>query len=106
MNKKIIQPELTPHAALKTIKDLAKNTDNVFLIPHAKQSMKKRQITLSQIIECLLKGTITEGPYHEIGADNWRVRMEYFSSGQCIKVIAELITNDNNEKIIVITTFK
>ncbi len=103
--KKILSIDMSANTALKIIKGLAIDSANVFLIDHAKKSMKKRHITLSQIIQCLLKGAITEGPYRDIGSGNWRVRMEHYSSGQCIKVVAELMTNSNNEKIIVITTF-
>ncbi|RIZ68665.1 MAG: DUF4258 domain-containing protein [Methylococcales bacterium] len=105
MSKKIISFDLSISMASKIIKDLAQDSSNIFLIDHAKNSMKKRHITLIQIIQCLVNGSITEGPYRDIGSGNWRVRMQHFSSGQCIRVVAELMTNDNNEKIIVITTF-
>jgi hypothetical protein len=105
MNKKVVSIDLTKGMAQKIIRELSQDSANVFLIDHAKKSMKKRYITLTQIIQCLSKGNITEGPYQDIGSGNWRVRMEYYTAGQCIKVVAELMTNDNNEKIIVITTF-
>ena len=105
MSKKIISFDLSISMASKIIKDLAQDSSNIFLIDHAKNSMKKRHITLIQIIQCLVNGSITEEPYRDIGSGNWRVRMQHFSSGQCFRVVAELMTNDNNEKIIVITTF-
>jgi hypothetical protein len=105
MDKKIVSIDMSISMASKIIKLLSKDSANIFLIDHAKKSMKKRHITLAQIIQCLLNGSITEGPYREIGSGNWRVRMEHYSAGQCIKVVAELMTNDKNEKIIVITTF-
>lgn len=105
MSKRLLSIDMPIDMVSKTIKNLAANSANIFLIDHAKKSMKKRHITLNQVIQCLLKGKITEGPYRDIGSGNWRVRMEYYSAGQCIKVVAELMTNDKNEKIIVITTF-
>lgn len=103
--KNILSFDMSANKTLKIIKALAIDSANVFLIDHAKKSMKKRHITLHQIIQCLLNGVITEGPYRDIRSGNWRVRMEHYSAGQCIKVVAEIMTNNNNEKIIVITTF-
>jgi hypothetical protein len=99
--------DLTAPRALAIINDLAVNSENVFLIDHTKKSMKKRHITRAQIDQCLQKGKITEGPYRDIGSGNWRVKMEHYSSGQCVRVVAELCTNDQGEKIIIIiiTTF-
>jgi len=105
MSKNIIHLDLTAPRALAIIKELSVNSENVFLVDHAKKSMKKRHITRAQIDQCLLKGKITEGPYRDVGSGNWRVRMEHYSYGQCVRVIAELFTNDQGEKIIIITTF-
>lgn len=102
MSKNIIHLDLTAPKALAIINDLAVNSENVFLIDHAKKSMKKRHITRAQIDQCLQKGKITEGPYRDIGSGNWRVKMEHYSSGQCVRVVAELSTNDQGEKIIII----
>lgn len=107
MNKNIIHLDLTAPGALAIIKELAVNSENIFLIDHAKKSMKKRHITRAQIDQCLMKGKITEGPYRDVGSGNWRVRMEHYSYGQCVRVVAELFTNDQGKKtiIIIITTF-
>lgn len=105
MSGNIIRLDLTAPKALKIIRELAANSENVFLIQHSKKSMKKRHITRAQIDQCLLKGQITEGPYRDVGSGNWRVRMEHYSYGQCVRVIAELFTNDQGEKILIITTF-
>lgn len=105
MSIRIVPLNLTAPKALVIIKELAVNSENVFLVDHAKKSMKKRHITRAQIDQCLLKGKITEGPYRDIGSGNWRVKMEHYSSGQCVRVVAELFTNDLGEKIIIITTF-
>lgn len=105
MNENIIRLDLTAPTALTIIRKLAANSGNVFLIQHAKKSMKKRHITRAQIDQCLLKGQITEGPYRDVGSGNWRVRMEHYVYGQCVRVIAELFTNDLGEKILIITTF-
>lgn len=101
----VTQLNLSKQAAEKHIRALASDTKNVFIIPHAKQRQGQRHITRLQIIECLRKGRITEGPYRELKTGNWRMRIEYFTSGQNIITVAELQTNENNEKILVITTF-
>lgn len=105
MSEDIIRLDLTGPTALAIIRKLAADSANVFLLDHCKSSMKKRHITRVQINQCLLKGRITEGPYRDIGSGNWRTRMEHFSDGQCIRVIAELFMNDLGEKILIITTF-
>jgi hypothetical protein len=105
MSENIIRLDLTAPKALAIIRKLAVDSANVFLLDHCKSSMKKRHITRVQIDQCLIKGRITEGPYRDIGSGNWRAKMEHFSDGQCIKVIAELFTDDLGEKILIITTF-
>lgn len=105
MNKKVIPFDLTPAVALKNIKRLAADSSNIFILEHAQKRMKKRHITLEQVIDCLRKGRIIEGPYREIGAHNWRVKLEHYVAGQHINVVAELFINNNNEKVLVITAF-
>lgn len=105
MNTKIVNFDLTTPCALKLIREISQKSENIFLIDHSKKSMKKRHINLAQIVNCLQKGNITEGPYRDINSGNWRVRMEHYSAGQCVKVVAELFTNNQGDKIIIITTF-
>jgi hypothetical protein len=105
MPKNIVSFDLTAPAALKAIRRLAQDSSAVFLLAHVKKRMKQRHITIGQILKCLLKGSITEGPYREISTGNWRVRLELKDAGQLVAVVAELYTSDSGEKIIIITTF-
>jgi len=105
MAKAIATMNLTAPAALKQVKTIAENSANVFILPHAKQRQGERGITLAQILECLRKGKITEGPLRDIKTGNWRVKMERFCSGQCVIVVAEIFTNEKHEKLLVVTTY-
>ncbi|SJM94978.1 DUF4258 domain-containing protein [Crenothrix polyspora] len=105
MPKNVVNFDLTAPAALKIIRHLAQESELVFLLTHVKKRMKQRHITIGQILRCLLKGEITEGPYREISTGNWRMRLELKESGQLVTVVAELYTAENGEKIIIITTF-
>lgn len=105
MVRKVIRFEMTPQVATKTIRRLAEKSENIFVIDHAKKRMKIRHITNDQVFDCLKKGNLIEGPYRDIGTGNWRMKLEYTSAGQDIRVVAELFTREDGEKIIIITVF-
>lgn len=56
---------------LRLIRELAQNSLNVFIEPHAKKRMKQRRITLTQVLACLSQGVIDE-PAHENIRGNWK----------------------------------
>lgn len=105
MADNVIPLELTAQHAQRLIKSLARDSANVYFTEHAKKRMKQRHITNAQVLKCLSKGRITEGPYRDINSGNWRTRLEYHYAGNDIVSVAELFTTTNGEKILIITVF-
>lgn len=50
-------------------------TDRVIFTDHAKQQMAKRRITVSQVLRCLARGSITEGLALDLRG-GWSCRVE------------------------------
>ncbi len=68
---------------------------------HCKQRMKERKITTPEIINCLLKGRITETPFfsHANGG-GYETRMEKGTAGDWLRVVVCLKLS---QKLLVIT---
>lgn len=61
---------------LRIIRELAQDTGNVFIEPHAKKRMRERNITPTQVYACLRKGVIDE-PAHENIRGNWKCTLRH-----------------------------
>lgn len=66
--------------------------------------MRQRMISRTQVIQCLAKGSITEGPARGTKG-NWEMRVEVYSAGQPVTVVAALDNDEIGNQIIVITAF-
>jgi len=66
------QPDrLSPAVAVKIVRLLAADTDNIVVIPYGRRRAQQRNITRRQIELCVQRGTIVEGPV----AIDWATRM-------------------------------
>jgi len=72
---------------VKTIHELAKKSENVFLDhPHAKERMIERKISIQQIFDVLRRGKGVDGPtLDKYGC--WRIKLERFSAGRTVQVV-------------------
>lgn len=58
------QPErLSSHDARKIVQAMAHDTRQVFIVKHARERQRTRRISIRQVMMCLQKGSVTEGPY-------------------------------------------
>ncbi|MDK9720906.1 MAG: DUF4258 domain-containing protein [Rhodospirillales bacterium] len=85
--------------ALKLIREAADDTGRIILTRHAEQRMRQRRITMSQVVACLRKGVITEGPALDIKG-GWACRIEGVVAGDHVKVALAI---DPVAKVIIIT---
>lgn len=70
---------------------------------HAKERMKERGITIQQILNCLSKGRIIEGPFQTLREGGGEeVTIEKMTAGEQLRVAACL---KPNETVLVITAF-
>lgn len=79
-------------AALQIIRSAAAESRLVWL-HHAKKRMRQRRITPAQVISCLLKGVMTEGPAMDIKG-YWRCTMERLTAGEEIQVVVSFSARD------------
>ncbi len=96
----VIPLKMTAPVALRIIRAAAAESRVVWLL-HAKKRMRQRHITPSQVLSCLLKGVITEGP----AMDNkgyWRCTMQRLAAGEEITVVVSFQSHDG---VVVISVF-
>lgn len=87
--------------ALRAIRGLAADSRRIVLIEHAKQRGKLRKISPLQVERCLLKGTITEGPFlnqHQ----NWQVTMYRHAAGEEVNCVVAI---EWQRQLLVITVY-
>lgn len=99
MGENIKPFRLGADAALKRIRELASDSRNVFITRHAIQRMVEREITRTQVIECLLRGVIGEGPALD-PYGSWKCTLRRVAAGQELEVVVALQGN-----LIVITVY-
>lgn len=96
---------LTSQAALRIIQAAAADSARVFLTHHAKQRMKERKITLTQILDCLRRGRISEPPHRDIHG-NWKCNVSRFHAGEDVTVSVGIKRDEQTgDFLIVITVF-
>ncbi|XSC43440.1 DUF4258 domain-containing protein [Bradyrhizobium sp. RDT10] len=96
------QPDrLNDADALKLVRMLAADSNNIVVIKHAQRRKAQRNITRPQIERCIQKGIISEGPFVNTHG-NWQVNLTRFTAGENITCV---IAIDWPAKLIVVTTF-
>jgi hypothetical protein len=96
------QPDdLNDTNAIRLVRMIAADSNNIVVIKHAKQRGRQRSITRIQIERCVRMGTITERPFIN-QHNNWQMNLTRQTAGEQITcaVAIEWAT-----RVIVITTF-
>lgn len=102
-----IKPILVPLSgqfALRIIRDAAVDSSRVFLTHHANARMRERRITLAQVLRCLQRGRLSEGPAPDTMKGGWKCTVEHYTAGEQIGV-AVGIESVQASGIVVITVF-
>ncbi len=89
---------------LRLLRAAARDTSRVFMTSHAKQRMRQRKITPTQVYDCLRKGAITE-PAHVNIHGHWQCTLMRRNAGDDVCVAAALERNDDGDWVAVITVF-
>jgi hypothetical protein len=104
MNPVTIPFVLNDRNLLRLLRAAARETSRVFMTSHAKQRMRQRRITPTQVYDCLRKGVITE-PAHVNIHGHWQCTLMRRNAGDEVCVAAALERNDNGDWIAVVTVF-
>lgn len=92
---------LTSADALRVIREIAADTNNIVVVGHGQQRQKLRGVSRRQIELCVQRGVISEGPFmNRYG--NWQVNLERRAAGEEITCVVAI---EWRTKLIVITTF-
>lgn len=67
--------------AAAILREAAQTTDRVEFTVHARQQMRRRQITAAQVLRCLMRGHIADGPAPDVRG-NWTCRVEGVIAGR------------------------
>ncbi|MDZ4380775.1 MAG: DUF4258 domain-containing protein [Parvibaculum sp.] len=97
----VVPLQLTADQALRMIREMAADTNNIVVISHAKVRGKQRRISRRQIEACVQKGVISEGPFMNMHG-NWQVNLERRSAGEEVTCVVAI---EWSKRLIVVTTF-
>jgi len=97
----VIPLTMSAPIALRIIRAAAADSSRVIWLSHAKKRMRRRRINPKQVISCLLKGVITEGPAPDIQG-YWRCTMQRLAAGEELTVVVSFKSHEN---VVVISTF-
>jgi len=89
---------------LRIIRGIAKDTSRIFIVRHARQRMRERKISMSQVYRCIRKGHITE-PAHLTIHGAWKCTLQHRCAGDQINVSVALEREENGDYLAVITVF-
>jgi len=92
---------LSKAAAIRVIKELGANVDNIVTLSHCKKRMAKRKISIAQIHRVVQAGFIDGDPWLDEFA-NWRVTMRGFSAGTQITIGVSIAWKT---RLLVVTVF-
>ena len=94
--------QLTRPKALTLVRQLAADSGNVVFVTHALRRMKLRKISPKEVIGCLLRGVIVEGPALGIKG-TWELAMERTGAERRLHVALAI---DLPKRLVVITVYE
>ena len=91
--------------ALKLLREVSADSGRVVLLPHARQRMKQRHVTLPQVLDVLRKGVLVEPAALDMYG-NWKVTVKGMSCGQSVAVAGAIeMQEEPGKRVLVITLF-
>jgi hypothetical protein len=92
---------LSRPAALRVIREIAANPDNVVPVRHARQRLRQRGISMTQVRRVIAASFIEGDPWMDEHG-SWRVKMRGMAAGDQLAVG---ITSEWRTRLLVITAF-
>jgi hypothetical protein len=77
---------VTREQAWRIVRAAAAESGRVFFTVHAEQRMRERRITRRQVLACLERGAIHQGPAPDIKG-NWTLTMERTAARERVRVV-------------------
>ena len=97
-----VQPErLNDHDAVRLVRMLAGDSNNIVVVRHAKKRARQRSISRTQIERCLRMGSLAEGPFVN-SHGHWQMNLMRHTAGEQITCVVAV---EWATRLIVVTTF-
>ena len=83
---------MKPADAARIVRARARDSGNIVLLDHARRQMKARRVDLLQVVRCLQRGAVTEGPYMPTNSRTgyWRCNVSATVDGIRLRVAVEV----------------
>jgi len=95
---------MSDHSFLTTVRALAFDSSTVKVSRHASERMVQRKISMTQVLECLRRGSIYEAAHQDVKGD-WKATLRHVWAGDEVCVAVALKRNSDGDVIAVITVF-
>ena len=93
---------LPKRKALEIVRELAKGSGRIFYSKHARVRMSERCISMPDVMDCLERGQITEGPFQAPNG-NWQFTISWFRAGSPLQVVGALDVDEDGNFLVVVT---
>ncbi|DBA08415.1 TPA: DUF4258 domain-containing protein [Pseudomonas aeruginosa] len=94
---------LSKRKALEIIREIAQTSGRVFYTKHARGRMQERCISMPDVMDCLEKGQITEGPFQPPNG-SWQFTIAWFRAGSPLQVVGAIDTDEDGNYLVIVTT--
>ncbi|HEY3597943.1 MAG TPA: DUF4258 domain-containing protein [Paraburkholderia sp.] len=88
----------------RMIRETAAETARVFIVVHARKRMRERNITPTQVYDCLRNGNVSE-PAHVNIHGNWQCTLTRRHAGDEITAVAALERAEDGNWVAVVTVY-
>lgn len=88
--------------AITIIRDVAEYSGRVYLSHHAKEQMRDRAISRTEVNAVLKHGEIVES-VHQTPKGSYKTSIESYEAGRCIRVAVAIDYDDMGSKLIIVT---
>lgn len=98
----VILMKLNDVTALKMVKELAEDSNNVVMVHHANTRKGQRDVSDLEILKCLRSGRVVES-VHRTSHGNWKLTIGHYLMQRNIRVAVALDNGDDGNYLIVVT---
>lgn len=97
---------LSDHEALQHVRDLVAEGGRVVWLPHAHDRMEERDISSTQILNVLKRGSVVEAVRWDSNYSNWKLGIQDISAGELLTVQVALdVERLMGQVVLVITAY-
>lgn len=100
----VVLMALTAAMARRLLDTITQDSSRIDFTTHARDRMRERGFTTSQVLCCLKHGRIVEGPARDVKG-NWKLNIQGLSAGDVLTCVVALDHDQRGDHAIVVTVF-